>query len=208
MHKNMDNIINFENLNFNFTTIIVGIYLIVLGVIYYLIFHKHHKRNKVELFELVSLVTKFYTLTILSTIIIGFGIYCIINANIYIETRSQVVESLLLGIIIISVTIINYIFYIKRNLQDFNQEVREQNKKTIMKIGEILECICFIICILAPILRLPVFIEVFDNRKKLIFEIIKSFAICIAGIILLFALNPLDIKRFFNKKSIDTNSKK
>ena len=67
-----------ENLDFNLMTLLLGMYLILIGVAYYLIFHKHHKRNKVELDELVSLVTKFYSLTMLSTIFICIGLSCIV----------------------------------------------------------------------------------------------------------------------------------
>ena len=72
---------NLKDLNFNIVTLILGIYLIAIGVAYYFIFRKHHKKNKVELDELVSLVTKFYTLTMFSTLMIILRIACIINAN-------------------------------------------------------------------------------------------------------------------------------
>ena len=189
---------NFEipiNINIDFLTIGLGIFLMLIGVLYYIIFHKHHKRNEIEFSELISLVTKFYTLTIITIIMIAIGIYCIILSNSYKEDRTQVITGVSLGIIIISGTIIHYIFYIKRHLVDYEQVEREMVKKRILQIGEILELIFFIIFITMPIWRIPKFIEIFSNRKELIIELLRAFGLSIASIILLFALNPLNIKQ-------------
>lgn len=130
----------------------------------------------------------------LSTIIIALGIVSIIMANSYKEDITQVITMVSFGIAIISITIINYIFYIKKNLKDFNENIREENKKRTMKIGEIIELVFFIIFSLTPIWRIPKFIEIFDNRNLLIIEIIKSFILSISALILLFELNLLDFK--------------
>ena len=186
--------IDFKEFDFNIATLVLGIYLIGIGIAYYFIFHKHHKKNKIELDELMSLVTKFYTLTTLTFIMIGVGIYSIISANQFKDSRTDVVAGVLLGIVIISITIISYVFYIKRNLKDLNQEEREVARKNIAKVGEILQLIFFIIFILMPIWRIPVFIEVIDNKKELIIELVRSFGLSIASIILLNSINPVDIK--------------
>ena len=191
---NLNFSVDFKNLDFNIVTLGLGIYLIALGIVYYFIFHKHHKKNKIELDELMSLVTKFYTLTTLSFIIIGTGIFCIINANQFKDSRSDVIMGVFLGILIISITIISYVFYIKRSLKDLNQEEREKDRKHIAKVGEILQLIFFTIFILMPIWRIPVFIEVIDDRKKLIIELVRSFGLCIAALILLNSINSIDIK--------------
>lgn len=188
---------NFSEINFTVATIAGGAFLILLGVIYYLIFHKHHKKNQVELFELIELVTKFYVRTIILIILLLVSAYFIILAVHFQEDRSDTLSYILLAIIIASISILNYRKYIKDSLQDYVMEVRQENNKRALKIGEILELICFIVCILAPIWRLPGFINVFGDKQKLAIEIVKAFAISIGGIILLFALNPMNIKRFF-----------
>ena len=86
------------------------------------------------------------------------------------------------------------LIYIKRNLRDYNSITREHNKQVTLKIGEILEFIIFIIFILAPIWRIPAFIDLFNNKPEMIKEILKAFLLSIAAIILLFNLNPLNIK--------------
>ena len=106
----MESLLNYKNIEFSTFFILAGVYFVVLGVIYYLIFHKHHKRNKVELNELVVLVPKFYSVAILSSLIIIFGIICIIDANSFKEDRNEVITQILFGILIISITIINLIF--------------------------------------------------------------------------------------------------
>lgn len=197
---------NLKDLNFNIVTLILGIYLIAIGVAYYFIFRKHHKKNKVELDELVSLVTKFYTLTMFSTLMIILGIACIINANSFKDTRRDVILWVLTGILFVTGTIINYIFYIKRSLKDFDEEERTTTRKKNLKIGEILELIFLIIFMLMPIWRIPAFIEVIDERAELIKELIRAFVLSIASIVLLNSLNPLDIKGKI--KNIFTNKNK
>lgn len=191
--------VDLKNIKFNHITIIVGIYIIVLGIIYYLIFHKHHKRNKVELSELVSLLTTYYSLSVISTLLIAFGIYCFAIAHEYNYDRADVIMYLITGILIISFTIINYIFYIKRNLVDYNQTIREMNKKAALKVGEVLEFIIFTIFIFTPIWRIPAFIGLFDDKKEMFIEILKSFLLTFGSIILLINLNPLDVKNGFKK---------
>lgn len=188
---------DFSKINFTVVTIIGGVFLILLGVIYYLIFHKHHKRNHVELFELVELVTKFYVRTIVLLILLALSVYFIMLGVYLQEERTDAISCVVIAIIIASFSILSYRKYIKLSLLDYNMEVRAENNEKKLKIGEVLEVICFIICILAPIWRIPGFIEVFDNKSKLALEIIKSFAISIGGLILMFALNPMNIKRFF-----------
>lgn len=194
---------NFDEINFTATTIIGGIFLVLIGVIYYLIFHKHHKRNNVELFELIELVTKFYARTILLIILLVLSGYFVLMAVKYQEERSDVITYLVLAIIIASLSILNYIGYIKLSLRDYDTEIRAENNKKRLKIGEVLELICFIVCILAPIWRIPGFIEAFSNKSKLAIELVKAFGISIAGLILLFALNPMDVKRFLVEEKND-----
>ncbi|MBR3613870.1 MAG: hypothetical protein IKL55_01665 [Clostridia bacterium] len=196
----------FQKIDFNLITILFGIYMIAIGIAYYFIFHKHHKKNKIELDELISLVTKFYTLTLFSTLTIAIGIACILKANSFKDSRTDVIVGVFIGISIIAITIINYIFYIKRSLKDLEQGERESTRKANIKIGEVLELIFFIIFMLMPIWRIPTFIDVFNNKKEFVVEIIRAFGLSIAAIILLNALNPVNIKEKI--KNLFTKSEK
>ena len=168
------------------------------------IFHKHHKRNKIDIDELISLVARFYTRTTVTIIFIIAGIYCIITANEYREDRIEVIGYIVFGIAVASIAIINYIFYIKASLIDPNQEERESVKKATIRIGKILEFIIFTIFILMPIWCIPHFISLVPERKELIKELIIVFAISFASIFLMFTLNPLNLKEKLKK----LNSKK
>lgn len=193
-----------KDLDINFVTILFGIYMIAIGVAYYLIYHKHHKKNKIELDELISLVTKFYVTTIITTIALVIGIVCIIGANTVKDSRTDMIFAIFLGIGIITIAIINFVFYIKRSLKDLDLEVRGKVRNATIKIGEILELIFFIIFITMPLWRIPKFIEVIDDKKELIEELVRAFGLCIAALFLLNAINPLDIKgkvkKLFTKK--------
>lgn len=188
----------FENINF-LVFIIGTIYIFIVGICYYIIFHKHHKRNKIEVGELISLVSRFYTRTTITIIFIIVGIYCIINANEYRENRAEVVGYVTLGIAVASIAIINYIFYIRASLVDPNKEEREATKKATIKIGEILEFIIFTIFIFLPILGIPHFINIASERKELIKELVIAFLISFASIFLMFTLNPINIKEKLKK---------
>ena len=183
-----------KNLDINFVSILFGIYMITIGIAYYFIYHKHHKKNKIQLDEMITLVTKFYVTTIITTIAVAIGIACIIGANSLKESRTDVVFAIFFGIGIITIAIINLVFYIKRSLKDLDLDVREKERKATIKIGEILELIFFILFITMPLWRIPKFIEVIEDKKELIKELVRAFGLCIASLFLLNALNPVDIK--------------
>lgn len=171
-----------------------GIYIIMLGVIYYFTYKNHHKRNKIDFEELINLIVKFYTTVTVSLFVIVLGIYCIIDANNYKDDRLDVISHISLGIIIISVTITNFIFYIKRSLKDLDPIIREQNKKQTMKIGQVLELIIFAILIFVPIIRIPKLIEIYNDKEEFLIELIRDLLISISSIFLLINLNPCKIK--------------
>lgn len=193
-----------KNLDINFVTILFGLYMIAIGVAYYFIYHKHHKKNKIELDELITLVSKFYVTTIITTIAIALGIACIIGANTLKDSRTDLIFTIFFGIGIITIAIINFVFYIKRSLKDLDLEVREKVRKATIKIGEVLELIFFILFITMPLWRIPKFIEVIENKKELVEELVRAFGLCIAALFLLNAMNPMDIKgkvkKLFTKK--------
>ena len=104
-----------------------------------------------------------------------------------------------------SATIINYIFYIKNSLKDLDPVAREENKKYILKIGEILELILFTIFCLTPIWRIPAYINMYKNNQSIVLPNIKAITLSVASLFLMYQLNPLDIKNKIlkNKKVKD-----
>ena len=181
--------------------LLFGLYLLLLVLIYYIIFHKHHKRNKVETFELLELFTNYFVTTTISIILILVGINLIKEAHCVRDSRSDVITYLTMSIAIMSGTVINYYFFIKRNLKDFDPDLRANFKKRVSDIGEILELIIFGLLALSPIIGIPKFISVSYEKKLLIKYIIISILLSISSIFLLHEINPLDIKnKFFKKK--------
>ena len=176
--------------------LVIGLYLALVAISYALIFYKHHKRNHVEVFELIELFTKYFAVVTLTLIISIIGVDFILVAHEYIDTRVDVIVNVSIGIAIISAAIIHLIFYVKKRLKDFDPNLREADQKHNKKIGEILELIVFIILLTTPLWRIPSFIELYnpDNNKEFIKAIIEAFAICISAGFLLLAYNPLDIK--------------
>lgn len=199
--------IEFSVIKFDLTTWLGGLYLLAIAVSYYLIFRKHHKRNHVEIFELVNLVTKYFVITTFSILLIIFGIDCIVTAHENIETRKDVILGVTLGILIISGTIIYYINYIKDSLRDYNMEVREATNKKSLRIGEILQLICLGLIILLPLWRIPYFIEVFDDKKELAIDMIRSFVISFAAMFVLYNMNPLEFREYLSNKFFKEENK-
>ena len=181
--------------------VIIGIYFLLCGIAYFLIFRKHHKRNKVKIGELVEPVTKFYGITTITILMIFCGLYLFADAAINRYDLEEVISDLVLGVFIISAVVLNYINYLKNSLKDYNQEVREENQKKNAKIGQILELIIFIILVFTPVYKIPTFIRLSEFKINLYWEIIKSVLISISSVFLLYSLNPLDIKgKIFKKK--------
>lgn len=190
--------------NLNYIMIFFVAYIVILGIIYYVIYRNYYKRNKIEFYEAINLILKFYTTVTISLVIIGFGIYCIIDANDYKEERLDVISHLSLGIIIISASIINFIFYLKNSLKDLDMEIREKNKKQTIKIGQILELMLLVLLVFVPLYRISYLKEIFLDKKMFCYELLKYILISCASIFLLIVLNPCKIKEkvasFFNKK--------
>ncbi len=181
--------------------ILVGVYIFLVGLAYFLIFRKHHKRNKVEIDELISLVARFFSVTTISFIMIGCGIYLFRNAAIHKYDIEEVRSSLVLGMFIISATVLNYINYIKRSLKDYDEEIRQEKRKKDIKIGEILLLIVLLVLMFVPAIKIPTFIKLKEFQKELYIEIAKSVLISISSIFLLYNLNPIGIKdKIFKKK--------
>ena len=171
------------------------------GIVYYIIFHKHHKRNKIELDELVSSVVKFYSLTILSILLLIIGFFVIINSVTYKYDRNEIIVNISFGTVLNIITVLNYIKYLKDSLKDYDSVIREANRKATLRLGEILQFIFFVIMALIPIWRLPYLIKMFDNTQEFGIELTKVLAISAASIFLLYNLNPLDIKnKMFKRK--------
>lgn len=180
---------------------VIGIYLILCLVAYYFIFRKHHKRNNISLDEEIHLFPKFLSITTISIAIIALGFYFFYHAALNTFDREEVVKSIILGIFAISATVINYINYLKRNLQDLDQEIHEENRKKDIKISEIILLIVFLILALTPLYKIPTFIRLFDFKKEFYIELGKSLLITISSLFLLFNINPLNFKeKIFKRK--------
>lgn len=182
---------------------------------YYFIFHKHHKRNKVEEFELVELFTNYFVTLSMSILIFAVGIYFFKVAYDVLYDRALMIKYIIIAIAIISGVIINFYFYIKRNLKDFNPEARVNYKNRVIRVGEILELVCFSILALMPLWRINnlIILYRFNEREEFLETLFFSFVMTIVSVFLLYNLNPLDIrekiKDKFGKKeenaSVDEN---
>ena len=150
----------------------------------------------------MSLIINFYVLCIISIIALAFGIDIIINAYTYTEERIDVIINMIMGISIISITISNFVFYIRRHLTDFNDIERKEKNIKNSKIGEWLQLIILFIFSFSPIWNIPHFIEIKNYKEELYRQISISIIVMITSLFLIYQLNPLNIKNKILKKYV------
>ena len=143
--------------------------------------------------EIYPLVINYLALYFISIIILCFGIDRVITGYIYHDELAEVIKELIIGFSIISVVIINFIFYVKKHRIDLIESDREENEKQTKHIAEWIEIIIFLLLILFSIFNIGKYISFIDKTEKYKNIITSILCIC-ASIFLLYNLNPLDIK--------------
>ena len=173
----------------------LGAYIAFVVVLYCFIFFKHHKRNHIQLFELIPLFTNFFVTISISILVIGFAIWYFIDGFNYMDTRSDVIQHNVFSFVAIVATIVNFIFYLKRRLKDLDNEVRAATNRQNLRWGEILQFIIFVIMMFLPLWRLNDFLQLYEDKPLMYKEIAKTCAVSIASGFLLWQMNPLSFKQ-------------
>lgn len=195
--------ISFRNFTLPINEELILLFLIIIGISYYIFFGKHHKKNEMTFNEIFPLVINYLALSIISFFLLVFGIDTVLTGYVYNEQVSEVIKELIIGCTIISLVILNFVFYVKKHRVDLVQAEREEKEEREAKIGEIVEIIIFSLMIIAPIFNIFNYIHFLDKVEK--YRQIGGSILCIfTAIFLLYNLNPLDIKNkiksIFKKK--------
>lgn len=185
--------INFRNFSLLISEETILVFLIITGISYYIFFGKHHKRNAMKYNEIYPLVINYLALFIISFFILAFGVDIVLTGYIYNEEVSEVIKELFIGFSVISLVILNFIFYIKRHNIDLIQADREAKEKIDAHIGEWVEIVVFILIILVSVFNIFKYISFIDKFIKYK-QIFISILCIITSSFLLYHLNPLDIK--------------
>ncbi len=171
--------------------IVLGIALI--GLSYYFIFRGHHKKNKMTFAEIYPLVIEYFAISIISIMLLAVGIGCIARGCINNDEIAEVIKEFAIGIIIISLTILHFIFWVKTHKVDLEVAKREEKEVRTTNIAEWIELIAFILIIIASIFNIVKYAQFLDETEK--FRQIGTSILCIlASFILLYNINPLKIK--------------
>ena len=184
---------DFSNFKLPINEITIVIFLVICLISYYFIFKKHHKKNKLKFHEIYPRVINYIILCIISFFVILFGIDRVFTGYIYNDEIYEIIKEFITGFAIISVVIINFIFYIKRNRVDLIQEEREAQDIKDSKIAEIIEIIIFLLMFILPIINIFRYINYIDKEEK-IRQIVFGVLFMITSAFLLFSMNPLDIR--------------
>ena len=178
------------------------IYMIICIGSYYLIFNKHHKRNNLKDFEILKSFTNYFVTLSMTVVVMFIGIQFFKEASNNLDDRSTEITFLIWAILIITGSICNFIFFIKRNLKDLDPTIRISYEKRMMKTAEILEIICFGLFIFMPLwLKVPLKIAYADGDKQLFAKYLAASIISpFTSIFLLYQLNPLDIRNRIKKQ--------
>lgn len=198
--------INFRNFTIPVTEEIILIYLVFIGLLYYVLFAKHHKKNKLTFSEIYPLIINYLCVAIISTFVFLFGMDCVLTGYIYNDEISEVVKELFLGLTAISIVILNFIFYVKKHRVDFIESERKENEKRDNYIGEWVQILIFSLMILIPLFNIFKYINFIDKAQKYR-QIFGSVLCIVSSIYLLYNLNPLDIKGKIKKIIYKINKK-
>lgn len=185
--------INFRNFILPINEPIILIAFAIIGVSYYLLFAEHHKRNKMQFGEIYPLVINYFVLSLISIFIFFFGIDCVLTGYVYNDEIAEVIKELILGFTIIILVILNFIFYTKKHKIDLIQEEREAKEEKTAKIAEWIQLIIFLLLIIVPIFNIFKYINFIDKMIKYK-QIVSSLICIISAIVLMYNLNPLDIR--------------
>ena len=183
----------FSNFIFPVNEISIISFLVISLVSYYFIFKEHHKRNGLKFHEIYPLIISYLILCIISLFALLFGIDRVLTGYVYNDEMREIIKEFITGFAIISVVIINFIFYIKKHKIDFAQEERETQDAKDSKIAEIIEIVIFTIMFILPIFNIFRYINYIDKAER-IRQICGGILFMFVSAFLLFRLNPLDIK--------------
>lgn len=175
----------------NEVLIVLGIVLI--GISYYLIFRKHHKKNGMTFAEIYPLVIEYFAISIISIFFLLIGLGCIARGCTDNDEIGEVIKEFAIGITIISLTILHFVFWIKTHKVDLEKSEREASEIKTSNIAEWIELIAFILIIIASVFNIVKYAQFIDEAEK--YSHIGTSVLCIiAAIILLYNMNPLGIK--------------
>ena len=175
---------------------IVMLYIAIIGISYYFIFRKHHKDNLLKFADIYPLFINYSVLCIISTFVLIFGVDVLLTGYMFQEQRSEVVLDLIAGLSIISIVILNFIYYIKKNKAPVNIEMQEEKNKMDAKISEWIELIIFIamfVYSIFNIIKYSNFVDELEKQRQVLLYSISA----IISIFLLLHFKPLNIKEKF-----------
>ena len=192
----------FSNFTLQINEFSVISFLIISLISYYFLFKEHHRRNELKFHEIYPRVISYIVLCVISFLVFLFGLDRVFTGYVYNDEIAEVIKEFVTGFAIISVVIINFIFYIKRNKVDLIQEEREAQDEKDSKIAEVIEIILCIIMFFLPLFNMFRYINYVDKTERLR-QIIFGILFMITAVFLLFGLNPFDIrgkiKKIFKK---------
>ena len=183
----------FSNFNLPINQYSIVLFLVISLISYYLIFKEHHKKNKLKFHEIYPRVINYIILCIISFLVLLFGIDRVFTGYVYNDEIYEVIKEFITGFTIISIVIINFIFYIKRNKVDLIQEMREAQDEKDSKIAEIIEIILFALMFFLPLFNIFRYINYIDEVERTR-QIVFGILFMLTSLFLLFSLNPLDIR--------------
>lgn len=165
----------------------------LIGLSYYLIFKEHHKKNEMTFAEIYPLVIEYFVISIISIIFLAIGLGCIARGCTDNDEIGEVIKEFGIGITILSLTILHFIFWIKTHKVDLEKSEREESETKTSNIAEWIELIAFILIIIASIVNIVKYVEFIDEIERYS-QIGRSVLCIIASLILLYNINPLEIK--------------
>lgn len=172
--------------------VLVVLGLIGIGFSYYILFKEHHKKNGMRFDEIYPLIIEYAVISIISIFLLIVGVQCIIEGCVNNDEIYEVIQEFTVGIVIISLTLIHFIFWIKTHRVDYEKSDRDEKEEKTTNIAEWIELIAFVLMIIGSVLNIIKYVQFIDETVK-VQQIVISILCIIVSSFLLWKLNPLNI---------------
>lgn len=192
----------FINISFNLAISISLVSMFVFAILYFIIFRKYNKRNKLNIFEIIRNMLEYSSKSALHMFTIALGLDYFIEGMLLLESVYERYANFFVAVLILSITIFHYIKYVKKLFIDLKEEDVKANEKRTEKFAEYVMFIFLGAMLITPVFYIPRAAAISVDGSMFFTELIKALGCSLTGGYLLVYMNPLGVVRKKDEKTI------
>lgn len=197
----------FINISFNLAISISLVSMFVFAILYFIIFRKYNKRNKLNIFEIIRNMLEFSSKSALYMFMIVLGFDYFIEGLLLLEAVYERYANFFVAVLIISITIFHYIKYVKKLFIDLKEDDVKVNEKRTERFAEYVMFIFLGAMLITPVFYIPRAAAISLDGGMFFTEVIKALGCSLTGGYLLVYMNPLGVVRKKEEKTIFDQTK-